>query len=615
MNAKNEKLRESEPKYQEIFKTYLNFCPFFRMTLFNMKDLHSWIKKLKFDLWFNEFSNFFIFMSFLSDQNFIKPFFKFKDPRRGPRFRIIGEEEWRNWYQEGYISFLDEENLNEPRLEFKKIKDKIGKIETWHFYDIYYYHPIQFIQLLSLLNHINIEFFRYKDFLQYYYNMFYSLENYKPKQFKKYLEENSLTLEDFLQKEYLKDGTRYPLLQNRLKLYKWLTPLRFKIYIKIEKVSNLSIFSPDSLKPYRNFLKNANEYPKSVHPKDIEQWFNNFESNKNEIFTEAEIKQIEDLLRNFKIYEGDLNGLEKWEDLVYLINRDAKDQLTGFLSYYANMIEIKKALERIIWFLRTEDIENSSDRPDFWPIREEEVVKYRNQVLYKYNLIPSYVFILYVEGPTEEVIFKDWLPYQPYGYLVDVKIMEGADDIDAITRCTVKKFKDRQYFFLLDFDSKKYFKRRVGKLRQANVKENQYYFFKPDFITENFTAADIIFAYDNWLKDEKINIAEELSNNLREKLIHKEPEEKFEKIVEEFNNAQEDWPPFSKPQFARFLSKIINIESKKKFSMDQEEMRNRRKFPFENIVYEKKKFFEQILEFIDLDYINYIKKREENKPK
>ena len=69
-------------KIEEIFRIYLDFCPFYRRTLFKLKDLHDWIKSLKINRWFDSFTNFFIFMDYLYQNKFIIPFFEYREPEQ-----------------------------------------------------------------------------------------------------------------------------------------------------------------------------------------------------------------------------------------------------------------------------------------------------------------------------------------------------------------------------------------------------------------------------------------------------------------------------------------------------------------------------------------------------
>ena len=165
---------KSDPiKYENIFRTYLNFCPFFRRRLFHIKDLHDWFKKLEINLTFlDDFSNFFMFLDFLYRKGLVIPFLKINDPPRGVHIRVVGKERWKHRYDKNFISFIDSEESIERGLEYKEeVSDIIDNFMSFNFLNIYYYHPIQFIQIFSFIIHFRNkgEFFKYKDFVEYYY--------------------------------------------------------------------------------------------------------------------------------------------------------------------------------------------------------------------------------------------------------------------------------------------------------------------------------------------------------------------------------------------------------------------------------------------------------------
>ena len=62
-------------------------------------------------------------------------------------------------------------------------------------------------------------------------------------------------------------------------------------------------------------------------------------------------------------------------------------------------------------------------------------------------LLPSSLFILYVEGPTEKNTLEDWLKHQYYGNLITIISMDTTNDLSAISRVALEKIKDREYFF------------------------------------------------------------------------------------------------------------------------------------------------------------------------
>ena len=573
-------------KIEEIFRIYLDFCPFYRRTLFKLKDLHDWIKSLKIIRWFDSFTNFFIFMDYLYQNKFIIPLFEYNEPEQF-NLRFIGEETYRTMYTKKYFNFSDDDSKIIKGLEYIEIEYEITNDYTEkRFFDIYWYHPIQFIQILTFLKSIityNINLLKFKDFMEFFYKRLINLPNNDSRRFRERLEKEKKNLSEFLmEREVYKSPSRkdqYIILKIKFNRFNWLKPETLLLFIKLEKIFGIELYSPSSLKPDLNFVHDEKEYPEDVKKENIELWFEEFENKRQAYFSKEELSSLNKLKDFLHRNERNFNGLESWSDILSLINGGSKNKLVNFLSYYINIIEIRRIIKNIIWFLTTEKVEASPDKPKDWFLNMDEAKKYTNQILYKYNLYPDYLFVLYVEGPTEEILFKNWLKSQPYGLFVKVITMDTADDTKAIARCTVRKYKDRKYFFLYDYDNEKDYKRRIDQLKQANINENQFYFFKPDFITENFTSEDMVSTYQKWLNEEGVIVTEETLIDLRKLLNNKEIDEGFENLIRKFNNLQIITPTFSKPRFAKFLSKVLREDKKRNFS-------------FINFFYGKDKLFE-----------------------
>ena len=83
-----------------------------------------------------------------------------------------------------------------------------------------------------------------------------------------------------------------------------------------------------------------------------------------------------------------------------------KEKLESIVLYDINIVQIANDLNRLSWYLKTEDIENAEDMPPDFYKGYSEVEKYCQKVLNRYNLTPEPLFVVYVEGKTEVNIFK-----------------------------------------------------------------------------------------------------------------------------------------------------------------------------------------------------------------
>ena len=66
--------------YQDIFRKYMEFNPFFRRKLIKIKDIHRYIEKLMINKYLKNEREVKIFLEYLYQENIVIPFFKVEFP-------------------------------------------------------------------------------------------------------------------------------------------------------------------------------------------------------------------------------------------------------------------------------------------------------------------------------------------------------------------------------------------------------------------------------------------------------------------------------------------------------------------------------------------------------
>jgi len=248
------------------------------------------------------------------------------------------------------------------------------------------------------------------------------------------------------------------------------------LLIKLEKVSHFPIFSPSFTKPRLLFIDDDCQNIKDWD--ELELWFKNFEVNKTNYLDVEEKRELQSLIKSLEMKIKNFEGLQEWGDLIGIMKEKAKHQLKGLNSYYVNILELLKSLKHAEWYLRTENLEESNDKPDSYSLKTNDAIQYYQQILYKYGIIPSDIFIIWVEGPADKTIIYEWLKHKSPINNINVRIMGSISEIRKSVKFTFEKFKDRQYFILLDYDNEEAKKKNQDQLRKS-TDEKHYYFFYP----------------------------------------------------------------------------------------------------------------------------------------
>jgi len=547
-----------------IFKTYLGFCPYYRRRLYTVIEIYKWLESADLIPPYmprNDKDSFFVFLDFLYRNKLVTPFFS-EGVKARIFGRIIGEEWWRQEYKKGFIRFWDDDKLRESGLTHPYSFNGLEERKV----DLYLYHPLQVIQIMSFLVKMlrkcyNI--FRFEDFYHFYIKRMSEIKNERYKLVK---------VTPFYSIALIKS----------LNFAKWLKPEWLRLYIKLEKIGHTALYASGHTNDCRIFLVDKDgEYEEGDSSSNVESWFRKFEVEKKSHFTADGLHELEHFTMYMKDLSDRCDGLKQWSDLFCLI-RNNKEKLKSIVLYDVNIIQIANDLNRLLWYLRTDDVENAEDKPPDYFVNDVEAEKYYQKVLYRYNLTPEPLFVVYVEGPTEANILKKWYRMRGYYHSFGFKKLQSKNekDVKRTLDYVVKAFKSKIYFYFFDGDENDPQNKRIKDLfNQFNIKEERYEFFEPDFVTHNFSDNEIFNALCIYLEDDGLSISQEDLKEIREKIKDGYGNGvKIEKTIEEiFDDKQ--YGSFSKKKFGKFLGKIVINEIK----MGE----NRKVFPFEDIFYKR----------------------------
>ncbi len=557
--------------YENIFRIYLDFCPFYRRRLYTITEVYNWLETADLIppyLKMNDKDHFFVFLDFLYRNELVTPFFS-KIIKTKVFGRTIGDELWRAEYENGFIRFCDDNILRESGLTYPYSFNGLEERKV----NLYLYHPIQVIQIMSfLVKAIKkcLNLFQFEDFYEFFYHRISEINN------KQY--------EDVKIKFKVSPFYRGTL-KKSLNFAKWLKSEWLGLYIKMEKIGHTDLYASGHINDCRIFLiDNDDEYEKGGNLRDLESWYRKFEMDKLNYFTDEELHELNLFTRLLKDISRNCDGLNEWSDLFCLI-RNNKEKLKSTLLYDVNMIQVANDLNRLLWYLRTDDLENTEDRPPGYFTDDLEAEKHYQKVLYKYNLTPEPIFIVYVEGPTELNILKKWYGLNCYVHSFGFKelLSKNKEEVKKTLDYVVGPFKSKLYFYFFDGDENDSMNADIKELlvhAPVRIKDDYYEFFEPDFVTYNFSVEDVLKAFYIYFEDDEIIVMKE-----------EDYEDVKERIKESYNNGNsiEDTlealfderclGPFEKPKFGNCLGDVIVDEIKRG--------ENRRVFPFEDIFYKR----------------------------
>jgi len=440
--------------YEDIFKTYLDFCPYYRRRLYTITEIYDWLQSADLIPRYmprNDKDPFFVFLDFLYRNKLVTPFFS-KGVKARCFGRIIGEDRWRQAHKKEFIRFWDNNKLRESGLTHPYSFNGLEERKV----DLYLYHPLQVVQIMSFLVKMMrkcYDIFQFKDFYYFYIKRMSEIKN-EPYEIFKVTPFYSITL------------------IKSLNLAKWIKPEWLRLYIKLEKIDHTDLYASGHTNDCGIFLvDDKNEYDEGDGSSNVESWFHSFEVEKKIHFTEDEIHKLERFSYRMNTVTKQCDGLDHWSDLLCLIASN-KEKLKSIVLYNVNIIQIANDLNRLYWYLKTDDIKNAEDKPPDYFNDYIEAEKYYQKVLYRYNLTPEPLFVVYVEGPTEVNILEKWYRLRGYYHSFGFKRLRGKNikDIKRTLDYVVKAFKSKIFFYFFDDDESDHQNKKIIDLfNQFNI--------------------------------------------------------------------------------------------------------------------------------------------------
>ncbi|MBN2157712.1 MAG: hypothetical protein JW776_16815 [Candidatus Lokiarchaeota archaeon] len=648
-------MADSETKsnnYREIFEEYLNYCPIYARELIDLKDMFIWYSKLKIKRGFERFEDFCILMEWYNFIGLIKPFCVAKFPKNHPFLQCINDKEvlinrvtlnsWKKMDDFGIIDF-PEEIYNIDTTEESKLNNFI-ETDFWNHQKIehtlevpeekkteisetteekyikisieetrYYYHPIQFIQAMTLMRGDSLSLLSNRShFEKFYWIRRFRFDDYVINRIKESLKSKNNSIEEFIQMK-VDSAKNYNLLREIFYVqYCWLKPDILRLWIRVESFTRPFFYTlgsnPRVNMSWRKYDPWVRDDNKNVQDgiSEYNNWYDKKLKSLSSDFSTDDLKTLRDLYKKIEcLLVGNFDGLEKIVDILSIIKPSKKKKLKGFLNYLMNLIQISRYLEAFtkIWEKNglqfPAEKEKATDfwKPNFYFDTEEEFYEHLDNLLLDYGLTPKNSVIIFVEGSTDYIFLREWL-YMVY-YIIGVPVIAvplNGKSRDFLFIEYYFKVISKRSFLVLDLDKKESLPGKVANLKDKGIPEENYYLPYPDFATVNFSHEEIIRAIKKYISDNEESYEgkeEEIYDQARKRLSEMKDEEKVEDIV-----TDEILFGINKKEFSEYLSKVM---------VEQLQKRDRTKYDFEikignfinNIITQKFQAYQEYLDRID----------------
>lgn len=614
--------------YKSIFKIFLNFSPNYRRNIIELPNMFEWLKELGLKNKMFDKEDFYILMEWFNSINLIKPFcVVYFPPEHDYHICINNREELLNeiknsnlikLFDDGIVTFPTEVYDIEPEKNLKakpwnhnKIKHKImtkarsakeedpkeQKISTEE--TRYYYHPIQFFQLLTYLKGGRI-YLDLKNYKKFYWARRLSFDDTYANEIKKDLKEEGKSIQEFIDENSSRGIPFHRLtwiyyIQNR-----WLIERSLNLWIKIEsylsprfyykrsvpdidmhyQISEFEIYNEDKFKKYRD---------------QYYQWREDVEVNFKNYFKSEEFNHLKEF-REYMWRYKDVDGLENFIDLFLHINHNLKAKLKGFPNYFINIVKIYQILK----IMEDEFFKHYPELSDYKTERKwyepkyvfkdkQDLNEHKKKIFLDYGLTQEETYVIFVEGPTESILLDDWVNLVFYRTNIRVSVKElGGKRKKFIFEYLSKEFNINEFFLVLDQDTKDYANGLKANLKGKGINEDYFHIFYPDFVTANFSISEIYEAFLSFFielkevikskTDEELDLSKNNKDEFLKMLKEKKDIDKFEDLIELFfkqflNNSEFE---LKKTKFAKHL---LNVMRKNLSKTEGREM-----YPFEKIL-------------------------------
>ncbi len=504
--------------WTEAFEIWKNHCPFVKRELISKSNFVKWAKELNLLKTFEE-DDFFLFIEFLEEAEIICP-----------------------------LAYSSENQRLPIKNNFSNTKNNDHDLEL--------YHPIQFFDVLNWLKDTSYKgspYYFNKNFRDYFFlkkhqfkinktkkNIEYSQKNgWDTNYFEEHLEKLELELNSFQNVYYV-----YPIGSDLLRSMKIggtsriLTETFLCLWIKIESL----LYQKDATF-YGKYIPGMRLTVDDPWDKDqVKDHIEKYREWRDEELNQTQTGYLNEEERgilkkwhfnlNHKIGTGNFgpfgtNG--NWIDLFDVINESNVSEISGMISYYINLMFIRRYLERTYWNLYEKNIvydREEDTKPYFVCKTKEEWDTYLKGVKVEFGLLNP--FVLYVEGATEKTILEEYIKHLHVRF--SINNMQGINKAIYYDR-VCRDSRIIEHFFIFD----------VHNIDEFNKYRDLYgdncSFFFPDFVTENFSVEEVYNSLLDWINEIQLNIDEISLSEIREKLS--EEKQLSIDMLNEFNENNE----------------------------------------------------------------------------
>ena len=218
-------------------------------------------------------------------------------------------------------------------------------------------------------------------------------------------------------------------------------------------------------------------------------------------------------------------------DLLNLLSPEKKQKMYGWSNYLLNLVQISKNLQNFLLYSAEKGISipEETQKKKWWEPKyifksEEKYQTYLSTVLFDYGISPKDSVVIFVEGPTESTLLKNWLKFVHYrtGIPVSVKILGGKSKDFVFTDYFFQNFHQDSYL-VIDSDSKSYIRGKLANLENIGIPRERIYIPNPDFVTENFKPIELIealkiFIEENYEEEESCRFQNQFYSTILAKL-------------------------------------------------------------------------------------------------
>lgn len=269
----NNSLKKLSHVYTEMFNIYLDFCPNYRRTLIDLNEIFDWLKGLELDKEFSGYPDFIILMEWFNSINVIKPFCVIHFPAKNTylysynshdiMINYIDKSNLKELFEEGILFFPEEiyniESFFESKVEIwkhKKIRDEdktkiIGNSKENPYEEKisveeirYFYHPLQFFQLLTYLKgSYHRDLLKKKIYKKFYWERRFNFNDGKIQYIKEDLDKKNMSVQDFIN-EKTSTGRSFHIFDKIfLEQHLWLIQKSLLLWLKIETIFGPQFYS------------------------------------------------------------------------------------------------------------------------------------------------------------------------------------------------------------------------------------------------------------------------------------------------------------------------------------------------------------------------------------